>query len=57
MRGVIVLSSVLLATLGGAALSCGGSSSETPWPAEPSPHIIAPPPDVSPDGDAGANKR
>lgn len=58
MRRAILWSLVPLATLVAAAASCGGSSSETPWPADPSPKIIAPGPDHVPasDDDAGARR-
>ena len=41
MRHALTLGPLLIATLAIAA-SCGGSSSETPWPAEPDPTIFAP---------------
>jgi hypothetical protein len=62
MRPALLLSSTLLATLVALVVSCGGSSSETPWPAEPSPAVLGPAPElaplgVSPEDDAGARKR
>jgi hypothetical protein len=35
MRHALLLSLALLVLLAAAAFSCGGSSSETPWPVEP----------------------
>lgn len=52
----------LAALLSSGVVSCGGSSSETPWPAEPPPSMMGPPQELSPlpvtaDEDAGARKR
>jgi hypothetical protein len=60
MRLALVLSTVLLATIVALSAACGGSSSETPWPVEPDPSMIAPPPDLLPltsDDDAGTRRR
>ncbi|MFT3773546.1 MAG: hypothetical protein QM820_49860 [Minicystis sp.] len=62
MRPAILFCTVLLSTLAALAASCGGSSSETPWPAEPSPTVIAPPAELAPvpvgnEEDAGARRR
>jgi hypothetical protein len=62
MRHALVVSSVLLAALAVLAIACGGSSSETPWPIEPPPSVMAPPSELAPtpiviDDDAGAKPR
>ncbi|APR83618.1 Hypothetical protein A7982_08967 [Minicystis rosea] len=62
MRPALFFCSVLLATLAAVAVSCGGSSSETPWPAEPSPTVLGPSPELVPvpasgEDDAGARRR
>jgi hypothetical protein len=59
MRPAVLLCTVLLATAAGLAISCGGSSSETPWPTEPDPAAVVAPPELKPlpsttDEDAGA---
>lgn len=58
MRLAVVLTSALLATIAVLATSCGGSSSETPWPVEPAPAAA---PDLAPlpvgDVDGGAHPR
>lgn len=61
MRPALFLCAALFATVALAA-ACGGSSSETPWPQEPDPAVMAPPSDVAPlapstEDDAGARKR
>lgn len=64
MRHVLVVSSAVLATSAvlAVSVSCGGSSSETPWPNEPAPAVMAPPSELAPasiviDDDAGAKQR
>jgi hypothetical protein len=62
MRPAVLLCSVLLVTAAGIALSCGGSSSETPWPTEPDPAAVVAPPELKPlnattDDDAGARHK
>jgi len=63
MRPALLLfTAALLATLVALAAACGGSSSETPWPAEPEPAVMAPPPNLQPlratgKEDAGARER
>lgn len=59
MRSALLFTPFFLATLVALAAACGGSASETPWPAEPSPSMIAPPPDLVPLGedDAGTRRR
>lgn len=62
MRPALLVTSALLATLVALVVSCGGSSSETPWPAEPAPALMGPAPEpaplgASPEDDAGTRKR
>lgn len=60
MRPAVLLTTALFATIVALAAACGGSSSETPWPVEPDPSMIAPPPDLLPltsDDDAGTRRR
>lgn len=64
MRHALLGSFALLAILAplAIAVSCGGSSSETPWPIEPPPAVMAPPSELAPvpiviDDDAGARPR
>ena len=64
MRHALVVSLAVLATLAAvvSCVSCGGSSSETPWPLEPPPAVMAPPAELAPtplviDEDAGAKPR
>jgi hypothetical protein len=62
MRHALVVSSVLLAALAVLAIACGGSASETPWPIEPPPSVMAPPSELAPtplviDDDAGTKPR
>lgn len=59
MRPALLLAATLLATLAAAAVACGGSSSETPWPVEPAPSVMDPATDLAPvaDDDAGARRR
>ncbi len=42
MRRALLFSPILLAILAAVAASCGGSSSETPWPVEPDPSKLGP---------------
>jgi hypothetical protein len=42
MRRALLLSPILVAILAALAASCGGSSSETPWPVEPDPSKLGP---------------
>ena len=58
MRLALAASFSLLATFALLAIACGGSSSETPWPQEPPPSVMAPPSELAPaplvvDDDAG----
>ena len=41
MRHVLLFTPALLLAVA-AAVSCGGSSSETPWPVEPDPSVMGP---------------
>ena len=59
MRLALLGSLAVLGTLSLLAVACGGSSSETPWPQEPPPSVMAPPSELAPaplivDEDAGA---
>jgi len=42
MRRAILFSPVLVVIFAVVAASCGGSSSETPWPVEPDPSKLGP---------------
>lgn len=42
MRLLALLSPLLLAAAAAVIAACGGSSSETPWPVEPDPNVLAP---------------
>lgn len=59
MQRALLFTPLALATLIALSAACGGSSSETPWPVEPAPSMLAPPPDVVPlaEDDAGPRKR
>jgi hypothetical protein len=48
MRPAVIICTALLATLAALAASCGGSSSETPWPVEPAPALMSPAADLAP---------
>jgi hypothetical protein len=42
MRRALLLTPLWIALLAALAASCGGSSSETPWPVEPDPSVMGP---------------
>ena len=42
MRRALLFTPLWIALLAALAASCGGSSSETPWPQEPDPSVLGP---------------
>jgi hypothetical protein len=64
MRHALLLSAALFALLAAEMVSCGGSSSETPWPVEPEAAQVGPanerltPPTITEDlPDAGRSRK